>query len=236
MAFILTAALSGCGGDIPDPLQDIVNRLKKISTASVILNDMRTEGTFSNSYYHKYQVVLEQQKADGKPELRRGLSQWLPISEKLYKERESYLGMTVYSKKDGKENWAVMPPGYDFVGDTRYGRWERDRSGNQVWHFLAGYAALSYLTGNRPIYGRDYSRYQQERARGRGGVWYGPKTRTGGQSFGTNGTVTRNQKPDFYQRRMARQTGSKSSFSNKVQNRVGRTSTGLRSRSGGLGK
>jgi hypothetical protein len=235
IAVTLFSYVTDCGDSVKDPLPKIVQSLEDVSTASVILSEMRTEGDLSSLHFHKYLVLAEQKKEDGSPDLQRTQTDWLQVPEDVYKEREPLLGMTVYSKKEGQTSDAALPPGYQYVGDSRYGSWQRDSSGNQVWHWLAGYAMLSYLTGNRPIYDRDYRRYRQERSMGRGHVWYGPKDRKGSQSFGTKGTVTRNQRPDFYQRRMQKEASQKASFTDKVNNRLGRTSAASKPRSAASG-
>ena len=50
------------------------------------------------------------------------------------------------------------------------------------------------------------------------------------QGYGTKGTFTRRQYPDFFQRQQAKARRSLTSFANKVNQRIGRTRTLSRGR------
>ena len=211
---------SGCGAP-PSPIDEIRSALKGVPTYSVILDDMSVEGNFIKDYYHKYRVIAETQSTQ---------TDWRRVSEKFYKQYEPFLGMTIWSKKDGKEAGSVGPPGYEYVGDSRYGNWQKDSSGNSFWVFYGQYRLLSDLLGfGGPIYRRNYNSYQQYRTKGQ--PYYGPRN-----EYGTKGSVTKKQKPNFYSRQMQRQRVNKSSFSDRVSRRVGRSRSTVRGRSGGWGK
>lgn len=207
----------GCGGgDLP--VERIKKALKDSPTYSIILENMKEEGNFFKDYYHKYEIVQE-----GKTQT----TDWLEVPEKYYRTNEPFLGMTLVSKKDGKLSSDAAPPGYRYVGDSRYGHWRTDRSGNSFWEFYGKYAMFSSLLGgfNRPIYRNDYNMYQQYRSRGM--PYYGRHN-----EYGTNGSITKKMKPNFYSRRMAKNA----SFKDRVTKRTGRTRTGYRGRSGRVGK
>ncbi|KIX14430.1 hypothetical protein [Dethiosulfatarculus sandiegensis] len=224
-----------------DPLQELKARLKNVPTASIVLADMKEEGTFFPSYYHNYMVIY--QAVDPKKALDQKVSaireaepQWREVSEEIYNARKGLLGMTLYSKKDGKENTAVAPAGYEYVGDPRYGRWQTDSSGNRFWSFFGQYALLSMILGNRPVMYNDYSGYRGHYRTGRNTPWFGGRSKGSAAGAKVGSSAKTNQPSDFFQRRMARSRSQSSSFASKVNNRVGRSSVSVRGRSGGVGK
>ena len=87
-----------------EPLKKLVANLAGAPEYSIILNDIKEEGMFSRSYYHKYKIV-QGDKAY--------FSDWLRVSENSYRENENFLGMTLVSKtKDGQISNSPYPPGY----------------------------------------------------------------------------------------------------------------------------
>ena len=153
--------------------------------------------------------------------------------------------MTILSKKKGVVSDVPQPPGYQFVGDPRFGRWVTDRSGNRVWEWFGKYLVLSALieaTGNitegllrrRRIRYDDWHTYTIYTSRGR--PYYGPRDIHGRPTYGTRGTFTRKKYGSFFERQRARMASKKSSFERKVASRVGRTRTSRVSRGGFFGK
>jgi hypothetical protein len=183
---------------------------------------MKEEGNFFKTYSHKYRVFQED---------RSGVTDWMEVPETFYRSNEALLGMTIAGKQDGEEISAAEPPGYQYVGNSRYGRWRTDHTGNSFWEFYGKYALLSSFLGgwNRPIYRQDFDMYQRHRSRN------APYFGTNNQ-YGTNGSVTRKTKPNFYARRNATQQMKKASFKDRVARRTGRTRTNFRGRAGGFGK
>ncbi len=218
----ISVLLSGCtGGSTGNlPIEKIKQSLKNQPTYSIILDDMKYEGSFFKTYYHKYLVV----QPDGS--WRTG---WLKVPEKYYKQNQKMLGMAILTKKDGKFETIPAPPGYGFVGDTRYGRWTRDSTGGSFWEFYGKYAFFSSLFGGwyHPIRMSDYRTYNQYRTFNR--PFFGSK-----HEFGSTGQIAKRKRPGFYARRMSR-SGS-GSFSSRLRSRIGRTRMGFRGRAGGFGK
>ena len=221
LTIALLLLLAGCGAD-PTPLSDIEGALKNARSYAIILEDMKEEGNFFTDYYHKYRIVQED-KAN--------TTDWLKVSEDVYRANEALLGMTIAGKKDGEILPAAAPPGYQYVGDPRYGSWRTDSSGRTFWAFAGGMALGRMLDMGRypPIYQNDYDAYRSYRSRG--APYFGQN-----REYGTSGTVTQKSRPEFYTRRMAREAQKKSSFLKKVSERTGRTKTNFRGRSGGTGK
>ena len=61
--------------------------------------------------------------------------------------------------------------GSEYVGNSNYGEWRRDSSGNSFWHWYGQYAFFSMMFGNRPVYydswsGSRRASYYHDRNRG----------------------------------------------------------------------
>ncbi len=221
LALGLLLALAGCG-EIPPPLDEIEAALKGSASYSIILEDMKEEGNFFKEYYHRYRVVQDETA---------NTTDWLQVPEEVYRANEALLGMTIAGQKDGEELPAAAPPGYPYVGDPRYGSWQTDSMGRTFWAFAGGMALGRLLDMGRypPIYQSDYEAYTDHRARR--SPYFGRSN-----EYGTYGKVEQKARPDFYARRMARESQKRSTFLNKVSERTGRTKTNFRGRSGGRGK
>ena len=137
VAILSALLLSACGGP-PDPIAKINSLLQGVPTYSIVLDDMKEEGNFFKHYYHKYKVIT--------PEEQRS-SDWMEVPGGLFEDYLPFLGMTVYVKKDGQGQDQAGPPGYEYVGDDRYGSWHRDSSGGSFWVFYGQYRLLGDLLG-----------------------------------------------------------------------------------------
>ncbi len=217
--------LNGCGSapaPEKDPLTEIKKTLAKETTYSVVLEDMKEEGTFSKSHFHKYLVVLPEDSWQ---------TDWTPVSEEYYNKSLELMGMTILTKKDGVYDNVAAPPGYGFVGDPNYGQWKEGSNGSSFWEFYGKYALISNLFGGwyHPIYRTDfdgYHKYKQSKK-----PYFGSKNQ-----YGSSGHIVKQKKPNFYASRMNSVNKQKSDFTNKVNSKIGRTKTSMRSRSGGKGK
>ena len=229
--FILISALmisvlllfTGCGGKEEIPLTALKKSLKDKPSYSILLDDMKKEGTFFKTFFHKYLVVQpeDSQKTD-----------WLQVPEKYYTANRDFLGMTLLTKKDGILDDLVAPPGYGFVGDSSYGRWREDKDGNSFWEFYGKYAFFSSLFGGwyHPIHRHDYRTYRSNKSHGR--PFFGSK-----KQYGSSGALVKKKKPGFFQARTSVAKASKQTFKNRVKKRIGRTKTvSIRGRAGGVGK
>lgn len=225
LTMLLMIFLIGCGStpspDI-DPLATIKKKLTGKNTYSIILEDMNKEGTFVKSYFHKYLIVLPENSWK---------TEWISIPETYYNKCRDQMGMALLTKKDGVFDDKAAPPGYGYVGDPEYGRWRENNNGGSFWEFYGKYAFFTSLFGGwyHPIYRTDFDTYKKYKKSNK--VYYGSN-----KQYGSSGHIVKQKKPNFYASRMASASAKKSSFSEKVNSKTGRTKTGLRSRSGGKGK
>jgi len=220
----LSLLLAGCAAR--NPLARLQRELDRYPEYSVILADMREEGTFLTDYSHQYRVTTGQREK-GSLDLvyAEKIRDWERIDRRTYAKYQPYLGMVILSKgPDGKVDHEQHPPGYQYVGNDRYGGWRDDGRGGSFWEFYGRYALMSHMIGGfgRPIYRNDWNTYRDSRNRG--------QPHFGSGAYGTNGTVTRQSNPNFFRRQAARQRVRTQGFANRVRGRM----TGASAR--GLGK
>ena len=136
-------------------------------------------------YYHKYLIVENDKET---------VTDWVEVSEEVYEANEDNLNMSIASKPFGYYEDEVInvatPPGFDKVGNPRYGRWvENKETGHREWSFFERYLFWHMvLNGIGPrhnyyTYGRwdDWNRNYRGRS-----AYYG----TGGSDFGSAGRTT----------------------------------------------
>ena len=218
----VTLFIQGCGVG-QNPLEKIQNELQREKEYTIILNDMREEGNFLTSYYHQYRVDIGEQQS---------MRPFVEVDEPYYKKNEPYLGMALAGKTvDGGITTTPFPNGYQYVGNSQYGRWRDNGSGDSMWEFYGKYMLMSQVL-NWAGFGLSRNHYNDYSSfRGSGRPYYGPR-----REYGTSGTVTKKQKPDFFKRKMAKKARSQSRFQNKVNRRMGRSKNTFRSRGFSFGK
>jgi hypothetical protein len=203
-----------------DPVEEMQNTLASAPEYTIILEDMQEEGAVFTKYYHKYRVL------QGERDLK---TDWVEVSESIFQKYEPFLGMALVSKSEADGvNSSPHPPGYHHVGNSHYGYW----GGGGFWQWYGQYAMMSHMLGGgmgRRVYRNEYDDYRSNRSSGR--PYYGQN-----RDYGTNGKLTKQQRPNFYKRRQASLQRRQSSFSQKARSRMGRSRTGFGGRSGGFGK
>lgn len=224
VSLLVAAASLGCSKKPGDPLAALIRQYDKYPEYSIVLHDMDQEGSIFKKYNHLYKVVYGSKKPGSEVvEFDTKIEGWFPVPKELYKSSQSMLGMVLVSKgEDGQVSRHNFPPGYQYVGNSQYGQWQRDSSGRNFWVFYGQYSMFRNLLGmgNRPLYRDDYDRYADSRRSRR--PYYGPS----GNSFGTRGSVTRQNNPTFFERQQARQSSRRSSFSDRASSRTGSRSRG----------
>ena len=230
---ILALILSqlACSRSVPDPLARLSKELGSLPEYSAILEDMQISGNFFKSYYHKYKILYAESVSTEGAELKTRDRGWVEVSKSFFSAYEGYLGMAILTKSpDDQPTRVQQPPGYQYVGDTRYGRWQRDSSGGNFWVFYGQYSLLRDLLGTStyPIRRSHWDDYRGSYSRGRPYFGSGSKP-----YYGTSGSITKTRHPTFFERQQLRQSARKSKFSQRVRSRVGKTQSRGRGRFGG---
>ena len=216
------------------PINSIKSELNRFPEYTIILQDMKEEGNFFPSYYHRYKIIYKDNTETSEtPTYRTFITGWYDVKKGMYRDFNNFLGMTVASKtQDGTISNTNHPPGYQYVGNQRYGQWRNDSSGNSFWEFYGKFAMLNaaFSMFRRPIYRSNYNDYRRHSSSGR--PFYGSN-----REYGTSGSQTKQNNKSFFQRRKARDLARKSRFRNRIGQRVRRSNmSGYRSRSFGFGK
>lgn len=208
-----------------NPVQKIMQDLKDAPEYTIILNDMKEEGTFSSDYFHKYKIIQDTTERT---------TRWIEVSKRFYQQNQNYLGMALAAKTKAGLNQTPAPPGYHHVGNPHYGQWRTDNRGSSFWEFYGKYAMFSSLLsggglfGRRNIYRNDYDDYRRYSNQGR--PYYGSRNQ-----YGTSGSFTQKAKPSFFTRRKNMMRQRKSAFASRARSRMSR-SRRASSRSRGFGK
>ena len=100
-------------------------------------------------YYHKYHVVQNGETSE---------TDWVEVEEAFFLANLDNLGMDVEAKPYGvfesEKMTQAAPPGMAYVGNERYGRWERS-NGGMMWTWIAPYLFYRSLFGNPWMYSRN---------------------------------------------------------------------------------
>lgn len=233
---LLAVLISACGGDEfqKTPVDNMIKDMANEKKFTIILHDMDVdEGVFSDDYKHKYQIIKEKDSVPYEE-----TTDWMPVSETFFYQHINDMGMEIAAKTaDGKISKAALPPGYsNYVGNSNYGQWKTNSSGDSFWEFYGKFALMSSVLNmmTYPMYRSSYMGYYNGGYRGTGRSYYGPRGADGRAAYGTN------SKHVSKTRGSSTWASKPSSFRNKVSNRVSRstsrTGTSSRSRSGGFGK
>ena len=219
LALALPLGAAACASETP--LDRLRSQLEPFPEYSVVLQDMN-ESLFG--YSHQYRVLVgETQEGSDDLAYRESIRDWVEVDGRTYERYQPYLGMVILSKtRDGSVDEGQHPPGYQQVGDERYGQWRDDGRGGSFWEFYGQYALLRDVIGGfgGGISRDDWNGYRESRDRGQ--TYRG----RGGGVYGTGGSATRQSNPDFFRRQQARQAARTRSFGQRVQ---GRMSGGFRS-------
>lgn len=232
---LILLLLASCGGNNfeKNPVDIMIRDMTDIPVYTILLYDMREEGTFFKEYEHQYRV-LKQETPDAKPE--EEITGWTEVSKDFFNKHVDDLGMELAAKsEDGKVTKTVSPPGYsNYVGNPQYGQWQTG-SGGSFWAFYGQYAFLSSMLNMStfPVRRSYYNDYRNNYRSGR--AYYGPVS-NGRRTYGTGSAYTTAAKPNT---NWSRTRSSSSSFrsgsrTSRSGSRYG--SSSMRSRGGGFGK
>ena len=155
------------------------------------------------AYFHKY--ILEENgetKETG----------WEKVDASFYDANFEFLGMAILAKPYGvfekDQLTQAAPPGMAYVGNSQYGEWKQDNTGNRFWSWYGKYALFSMLFNRRPSY-YSYNSWNGWNNNYRNQKPYFGKTQKGFQKYGTSGTVLK-KSPGFQSTTFAKSGGFKS--------------------------
>lgn len=145
---------------------------------------------YDEEFYHKYAITENGNREE---------TSWIKVFDDFYEEHEDDLGMDILSKPYGyyeeESLTEAVPEGMSLIGNERYGRWERDNSGNRFWGWYGRYAFYSSLFGGRRYYYNDWNTWNRS-YRGRR-AYYGMNDNVYG-TYGRNvQSNSRYQKSNF---------------------------------------
>ena len=106
---------------------------------SLILIDSYEQGTFIKSYFQKYRIVHGFKPLNNQFIIFR-------TSKEFFEKGKMNIGMSLYrtEKANIPGNTVPTPPGFLFVGDLAYGRWQV-KNNSKVWVFQRSYAHFPEL-------------------------------------------------------------------------------------------
>ncbi|MDA3791338.1 MAG: hypothetical protein PF503_22925 [Desulfobacula sp.] len=155
------------------------------------------------AYFHKYTLEKNGETRE---------TDWEKVDANFYDANLEYLGMAILVKPYGvfeqDRLTQAAPPGMAYVGNSKYGKWEKNNSGNQFWSWYGKYALFSMLFSSRPSY-YSYNSWNGWNNNYRNSRPYFGKTQKGFQKYGTSGTLLK-QSPKFQSTNFAKSGGFKS--------------------------
>lgn len=153
-----------------------------------ILSDLRIE----EGQYVTFKAQYTTHRVDRNDKKTTTVEPWKKVDGKAYKTLEKQMGMVVESKPkgyfDSEAKKGVIPPGYTYVGDDHYGKWD-NQGGHKVWVFHRRYHYMRpmFWGGHyRPIRYAHWSVWRAHPHR----IYYG-RDRFGHPRYGPRGTLTR---------------------------------------------
>ncbi|MCK5542586.1 MAG: hypothetical protein KAI40_07810 [Desulfobacterales bacterium] len=159
--------------------------------------------SWDTKYFHKYTIVDDEKQHD---------TSWELVSEDVYEDNFEYLGMAILTKPFGmfedEADTKATPPGMGFVGNSEYGKWEKDNKGNSFWSWYGKYALFSNLLFYSTMGPMRYNSWHGYNTNYRGRKPFFGTTTGGAAKYGTRGAYTK-QSSKFRNTSFARMGGFK---------------------------
>ncbi len=223
---------------VKEPITDLIKENAQFKNYSIGLFDMDyDEG--KDEYKHQYRTIYE--PVDQPDTLLEKTTDWLKVSDVYFQEHVDNMGMHIVTKVDGKLTKVASPAGYSkYVGNDKYGKWEKREDGSSFWSFYGKYMFMSsmFRMAMYPVMYRHYTPYMS-------GGYYGSRPyygtgANGGRVYGTGSSSSRTSsswgsKPNNFKQNV-RSKVSQSASATKRSRSSSRTGSSSRSRSGGFGK
>ena len=220
LSFFSLFFLIGCnGGDhyIPNPVDQMIKKMKKDVTFTIILDDMDVK---DDDFLHKYSIVKE----DKAGSITTSITDFILVDYNFFKQNENNLGMQIAAKDStGKITKAAIPAGFDrYIGNSKYGSWNQS-GGQSFWVFYGQYAMLRSVfgLGYHPAYYNMHRGYYYGGYYGSSRSYYG-NVGNGPNNYGTKSAAVRKGKPNFFSRKARNTNWKRSTSRNSSSRRSGR--------------
>ncbi len=217
---------------VKSPIDNIITQYLDKTDYTVILADMDYKEP-EDKYYHKYRILIKENKpqltqeqlADSTAkatDVKVVNTDWQEVSPIVFEDHKADLGMTVLNKENGILDKNTAPAGSNgYVGNPRYGQWQTQSNGSSFWAFYGRYHFMSSLFfgpryGYGGYYGYGRSDWNNYRTNYRGRSDYYGRNNQHGTNSRTNSGSSWSKKP--------------SSFRSKVNSKVSKSATSLKSR------
>lgn len=152
--------------------------------ASFVLIDVHATGFLIQTYYQKFRIISEFGDID---------EMVVRTNRDFAKKHMKHVGLSVYRRVEGREEFLPLPPGSMFIDNSTYGYWKTLKNGRVVWRFHRSFKNFPQYLGwgsFRP----DMDFYQRMRsAINLNQAFYGTN-----HEFGPDGSVTKQSFPHFF--------------------------------------
>ena len=160
------------------------SKLIKAPLATVILIDTHATGFLIKTFYQKYRVISGYDMVE---------DLIVRTSKEFAKKNLGHIGLSIYRKSEGKEEFLPLPPGSLYVGNSEFGEWRPNKKGVIKWRFNKSFK-------NFPRYlGWGKFRPDEKFVEGIKESVYLNQPYTGPHNeFGPTGRITRENFPQFF--------------------------------------
>lgn len=120
-------------------------------------------------FFHKYLIVENGEKSE---------TGWVEVGEQYFDAHDEHIGMDLIVKPYGHYEEETLnvasPAGLAYVGNARYGRWNKDpATGNSFWEFYGKYRLFGDMLGGNRYHRDEWDSWNRD-YRGRK-PYYGPE-------------------------------------------------------------
>jgi hypothetical protein len=161
------------------------SNLVKSPNATLILVDTHATGFLIKTYYQKYRMVAG---FDIVEEI------IVRTNREFAKRNLPNIGLSVYRRIDGNEEYLPLPPGSSFVGVHAYGDWHLNKTGKLVWSFHRPFKNFPRYLGWGKFRPDQEFFTELKSSISMGRPFYGIH-----EEFGPNGNITQKSFPHFFQ-------------------------------------
>jgi len=149
-----------------------------------ILIDTHVTGFLIRTYYQKYRVISGHEEVE---------DLILRSSKEFTQKNLENIGLSIYRRDNGVEEFTPLPPGSLYINDPEFGEWKKNAGGERVWHFNKTYKNFSRYLGWNDFLPTEKFYNELLLNKSIGKPFYGLK-----QEFGPHGEVTKKAFPHFF--------------------------------------